>query len=560
MDNSLEDNSQVSSKLKSRTPSGTSHQFLFKDSRNIFSPERIEEGELRVRSGSVSELNFPSQTQSSIKLALTHTARRNSVSSIVQAVKNRASAKAEVRELSKHKQVLTPSNLIDQSDSENEVFHTPPATPSRIVIKKKNLKKSKGPVQSKWQVGVSHFFRNMKESEKNNIQAMETDDYIKKTDAHQPQSASEDNVQDQLSTTIPAPTSDMNTKDIVSEERKLVALAATAQEHIPDSEKPVVLDIRTVMKMFQKLQVDRQSDIKKEVEQFLSEQLESDAVKLSKIEEELKWSRRRERTMARAVQRVQDIALELATRVDNLEINNAKRCVTITGLMFDGKKDAVIMKIENFLYTDIGVAARVEDTYVINNSDPPTRVVVLMNQQDKFKILKNKSVLKDFDVHPPIYINEYNPPLVSERKKWEKELRKINDQQPDEQKKEVQLGANAMYVDGAQYDPKVIPPGPEDILDLSEKELDDILRIKIPNGPKVSQLNSEFKAYIICAESHQHIQDAYCKVRWIHAAARHIVCAYNLLGGAFYEKAGFCDDGEIGAGRRIFTAFTEEWN
>ena len=538
---------QCNERIKSRTPSGTDVQFVFRNSRNFFSPEKVDEenltGNLRERSGSLSECEIALNNKPSVKLALTHSARRNSASSIVETVKTRASAKAISRLAEKNKQTSNPT---DQSDSEVE-FHTPPATPNRALIKKKGSKKIKGPIQSKWQVGVNHFFRNMKDEDKNSDTSMLMDQDL--NDAPNQEEISVSKSTEDLRCDQPNESSTAECE--LTQQKRLIDLAVSAQKHIPDSEIPAVLDLQTVMKMFKKLQDNKSEDIDVKIQQHLKNLPQADAKTISNLEEELKWTRKKGRIMARTVQRMQDITLELASRIDNLEINNAKRCITITGYHTYGKKDAVIQQIEQFLSTDIGVPAMVEDTYIIGNSNPQTRVVVLMSQKDKHLILKNKSVLKDYDLQQPIYINDYQPPAAAERRRWEKELKSMNDKLPDDQRSDIQVGASAMYVDGAQYDPKVIPPGPEDILDLNDEQLESILKIKTPYGPKISQMNSEFKAYIICAENHQQVQDAYCRIRWIHAAARHIVCAYNLLQGPIYEKGGFCDDGEIGAGRRL---------
>ena len=548
-------NTNKGGEIKSRTPSGTNFQFEFRDTRSIFSPERVNNSRFRERSCSLSEISLPSCSQSTVKVAFAQSVRRNSinsVSSIVRAVKNRASAKA-ISHVSKQKQTVSGAILADQSDSDTEAFHTPPATPCRTVIKKKGVKKSKGPVQSKWQVGVSHFFRNMKGEDQSITHNMETEEHLNTEVQMEEEQTSQINQEKnniEVDTEIKVTQGNLSAATTI-QTQKILDLAATAQQHIPDTDIPAVLDIRTVMKMFKKIQDDKGDEIKKVIEEELQKRPKEDVTKLEQIEEELKWSRKRERIMARTVQRMHDITLELATKIDNLEINNAKRCITIAGFEVRGKKDAIIQQIERFLFDDLGVDAQVEDTYPLNTSSPPTRVVVLTNQKDKHRIMKSKSVLKDYELDQPIYINDFQPSALAERKRWEKELNKICDNLDGDQKSEIQISANHMFVDGAQQDPKVIPPGPEDILDLSEQDLDEILRIKIPSGPKVSQHNSEFKAYIICAENHQQIQQAYCKICWVHAAARHIVCAYNLLNGKSYEKIGFCDDGEVGAGRKI---------
>ena len=532
------------SALKSRTPSGTDCQYDFKNIRNIFSPERVdEESEL---TGNLSD------SQVCVRPCLRLDERRHStgtklsaISSIVQTVKNRTSAKAFALVKDQNKQT-------DQSDSETDAYHTPPATPKRIINKAKRLRKSKGPVHNSWQIGVNQFFK----KSKSNPRAMEDQNSINDS-VVQNEEQTEMNVDTEVNQAENAEIKSSTTNTEVKQhtEQDILRLAASAQEKIPDSEVPKFLDIRTVMKMFRELKQDSAAKPddgwKEKIDRFIEQHPKDQQSRFEKVYDELKWAKKRERIMARTVQRMQDITMELATKIDNLEINNAKRCIVISGLWIEGKKDSQIRQVEHFLYTDVGVDAQVEDTYPISQTNPPARVVVLLNQKDKHMIMKKKKILKDMQFEHPVYINDYQPAALNERRKWEQEILSLNESLPTDEQKTIKFTAGKIVLDGEVQDQPVIPPGPEDILDLSEEELDHILRIKVLSGPKIEQDSSEFKAYTIAVSSHQEVQEAYSKVRWVHAAARHIVCAYYLPEESIFEQKGYCDDGEIGAGRKV---------
>ena len=530
---------------KNRTPSGSDFQFAFKQIRNIFSPEKVEEESLCEQTGNLSD------SQVKVGPPLTLDKRRHSTgtrtSSIVQTVKNRATARAFTRVKDQCKQS-------DQSDSDTDAFHTPPATPKRIINKAKRLRRTKTPKHSAIQKSVNQYFKTSKE---NTMDKTANQDEVA---AEPPITDADSGARCESSMETDVKTTD---SDITSE-KELLAFAAEAQTKIPDAEIPEVLHIRTVMKMFKTLQQQKPSEQsqewKTEIDKFMTEDCKKNDERIVLLKEELQWSRKKERIMARTVQRLQDITTELAQRVENLEINNAKRCIVISGLYVSGKKDAVIRQIENFLFADVGVPVLIEDTYTINQYSPPSRVVVLMNQKDKHKIMQNKSNLNGLqnENQQPIYINDYQTSATNEKRKWEKEVRQFNDNLPSEKQKDVKFVAGNLVLDGEMQCNKVIPPGPEDILDLSEVELDKILRIRVLSGPKIEQESSEFKAYTIAVSTHQEVQEAYSKVRWVHAAARHIVCAYYLPDHQSpFEQQGYCDDGESGAGRRLLNMLVQ---
>ena len=57
----------------------------------------------------------------------------------------------------------------------------------------------------------------------------------------------------------------------------------------------------------------------------------------------------------------------------------------------------------------------------------------------------------------------------------------------------------------------------------------------------------------MAAGSYTHVEEAYLKIRLLHPAAKHVVCAYFLEGTEPHYDQDFCDDGEHGTGKHLLS-------
>ena len=98
---------------------------------------------------------------------------------------------------------------------------------------------------------------------------------------------------------------------------------------------------------------------------------------------------------------------------------------------------------------------------------------------------------------------------------------------------------------------KLEKPQPDDVLDLSEAEYDEVLKTPVSeNAVAITEKDSKFIAYTMPVQDYHNIRQGYLKIRIIHPKARHIVCAYNLSIDEMEDSNG-CDDQEPGAYRNI---------
>ena len=234
-----------------------------------------------------------------------------------------------------------------------------------------------------------------------------------------------------------------------------------------------------------------------------------------------------------------------------------QKAVTITGLqIFSKKKYEALLEIEQFLHTQVGVGATVEDYFKIGQNDKhdsnamPTVVVYFQTLQDKRDVLRFKSALRNRDsLYSKVYINDYKPSASLERHKRERQIVENNNKK--ENPLEIIYVRGAMRIQGEMYKAKVNPPTPKDIVDVDPDRISAILKCDLNCGGIVEQDKSIFQAYTAEVNTFQQIRDLYIKVRLMQPMARHIVCSYWIPGEEDHYNQNYCDDGEPGAGRML---------
>ena len=70
-------------------------------------------------------------------------------------------------------------------------------------------------------------------------------------------------------------------------------------------------------------------------------------------------------------------------------------------------------------------------------------------------------------------------------------------------------------------------------------------------GEQIKHNGSIFTAFSVPTNNHNIIDDAYMKLRLQYPGAKHIVCAFIILGMPRFQCEDFCDDGDTGMGRHL---------
>ena len=330
--------------------------------------------------------------------------------------------------------------------------------------------------------------------------------------------------------------------DIKGLEEKVEKILAKQDSQQPDGEE--------VEKHFGAL--EKKIEAKSDEEKFVK--LEK---KVSDILQEHLREKRKSKILSGTIQHLAQMIGDLTRKVEMLELNNNKKQLSISGLIVkDTKKNNLIAEVAAFLDYELGVSVPIEDAYVIgqgSQGSPPQIIFTLQTMADKFLILNNKESLKNVlnEYSSPMYINEVFPAEISERKRREREIRKINKTLDQDEKIDIEFEKGKMLLNGSIYEKKIHEPTPEEILDLQPQEFDRIFNLPLSKQVTIIEKDSSFIGYTAAVSTHKEIQDLYLKTRLINAKARHVVCAYNIIGDQFYTDCDGCDDQEPGATKRI---------
>ena len=242
---------------------------------------------------------------------------------------------------------------------------------------------------------------------------------------------------------------------------------------------------------------------------------------------------------------------DLTQRLENMELNNAKRMVIFSGLQPPStKKDDLVLFVEQFIHDYLQEQIQVEDAYCVglNNSV----VVEFQSARDRRLILQIKARLKEYRNNDgsKVYINEFTPLATQERKRRERDIKYAISTDPSMKNITVEYTRAGLTIQGKPYRKNIIPPTPKELVDLSVEEIDKLMKLKSLKSREFTQQGSVFRAYTIDAKAYQDVRDFYRKLKLVHPNSRHIPCAYILPNaGPSYESSDYHDDGEPGSGR-----------
>ena len=322
------------------------------------------------------------------------------------------------------------------------------------------------------------------------------------------------------------------------------------------SESATVVDVRTVLEMFNKLskKMDTES-IKKEIEEDVNRTMEIYDKKIKDLEKDVRNTNRRAKLMEDILSHNQQLMHDITKRLDGLELANARKMAILSGLSFSRKKNDRLKELNDFLYKELEVYTRIEDTYLLGDKENSPVVITFQTLEDKETVFAKKSNLKEIgkEMKKKIFLNHYLPTAENEKRKRERKIMADLKNSNEKNKPETEYGKEGLLIGKEPYRKKVEAPHPTELLKYTVEEIDEIMGKKVLKGPQIQMKDSTFIPYAIDTNSFGDIRDIYMKLRLVHAAARHIVCAYHLPGpdSQKHINSDFCDDQENGAGSVI---------
>ena len=327
------------------------------------------------------------------------------------------------------------------------------------------------------------------------------------------------------------------------------------------SDRPNSISVEMVWQMFK--EIKEQNVAKEQFNQQVLEQWKEECknvaadtvdikmkdLKVEKITKELLHYRHKTDVLTDICNSMATEIEDLSQRLENVELNNAKRSIIITGLrMQNVKKEDLADEVGAFIEEALGIQAIVESAYTMGENQPKPIVAELQTCAEKREILQAKGLLKGYKGRDKVYINEFLPIATQEKRKRERKvIATVHEQNEDA---EVQYTKAGLTVQGTPYRKAVRAPSPAELVNMSVQELDKILHIQLKRGPAIKKQGSIFYAFYSPATTHQQIRDIYKKLKMTQPNARHIPCAYSIPGPA-PNAQDYWDDGEPGSGRVI---------
>ena len=345
------------------------------------------------------------------------------------------------------------------------------------------------------------------------------------------------------------------------EEGEIAEKIRAAQDKQITEESVDVVDLRTVLSMFQgtkeriekieaQIKQESQKSITISKDQELQKSFDHYDKRMEEIMEQCKASNRKMNLMADILVYNQQVMDDLARRLDSVEISNAKRSAILTGLAFSKKKKYLIQQVKDLFLEVLDVDTEIEDAYTLGEKTAAPVVITFPTSIQKSEVFKQKGKLSTItgEKGVRIYLNDYLPSAINEKRAREREVIKQAKAENNGKEVDVEYTKSGIRVQGNLYKKAIIPPKPTDLLDLKVDDLNKILKTPTSKGPPINKNGNTFIGYGVDVSTFQQIRDVYLKLRLVHPKARHIVCAYNLpQHGPQYQD--YCDGQEYGTGR-----------
>ena len=347
-------------------------------------------------------------------------------------------------------------------------------------------------------------------------------------------------------------------KQIESEHKQI---DTTAQEPTPElftqtDSASQVMDVKLVVQMFKEIKAEINSGKIPDGEHRVTElekRQDQQAVKLCDLEISLKEERAKNEMMAGMLISMSEKAKEAERRLEMLELNSMKRSIVVTGINCEPKRDVCLNEIYSFLAEEVAVEVQIDDLFLPNWQSSSPMVITMATLDDKRQIFRNMKNIKGLvnEESKPYIFADYLPQQMNDQKRREREIYKVYDSRGPDSDVKVEWKSGRLQINQQAYKQTVSVPTPQMILNLATADIDELFRVTTLKGDKIQKGDSTFIAYICNTPSTQVIQQAYVKLKLIHADFASIMMGYKIAGINPHECEGYCDDGENGGGRML---------
>ena len=315
-----------------------------------------------------------------------------------------------------------------------------------------------------------------------------------------------------------------------------------------DKPDPETMDVCTVVKLLQQLQLDMKTEIASQISTGTSSEDQTRLASRVGVMEV------KERIMIETMSNMQDRINELQDKLHIIDSAAAKKMAILSGFYVNKNRGIARRQILTFFKSVMGIDVQMDDHYYIGNSQPREVIIIMATITDKKKIFHNISTIKDLvneDGKKYVFRDFYTTKFQQLKKRGQTVADFVGTMQPAEQDEVTPLVGNNILVGNKQYKTRVQPPDLTKVLQMPLHQLNKIMSIQVDRADTIEKDGNLFTAYSYEATEYQAIQDAYMKIRLNHPSARHIVCAWSIPGRKIYEANDYCDDEEHGIGKHI---------
>ena len=324
---------------------------------------------------------------------------------------------------------------------------------------------------------------------------------------------------------------------------------------------PKTMDIMTVLEMFKEIKIAlaenstrlEKVESQKESGRKSDEETSIDNPGLQSVHLEVQALKKRNRFLNGHLSRVTQEMRELQSRIEMMEINNAKRMLILTGHPITKKKGDGIRDLECFFDSKMSIQPAIEDFFFMNAADQSNVVITFQTVYDKKLVFQNMDKLKNPKVgkYKKYSFHDYYIPATNEKRRRERTVMQRFKQEEGAKQEDMEFGKGGLYFKNKLYQKLVPLPDPTSILKMQLPQVEGILAYKITKGKEERYEGNTFVPYAIDTTNPDEIKKAYLHVKLQHPSARHIVCAYRLPGYPQHEYNDYQDDGEFGAGEKL---------
>ena len=214
-------------------------------------------------------------------------------------------------------------------------------------------------------------------------------------------------------------------------------------------------------------------DLEENTDQKLNELTREYDERIQKLEGTVKEQRMKMHLLGELLCQRHQVTSDLGKRLDSIELCNARRSIVLTGITLNQKKQARTDEIQQFFKDVFDISPVIEDSYLIGKRTPRPAVITLDTYRDKSIIMNNKSILKQYQGEKgrSIFINDYVPQNLSEKKKRERDIIRT----AKAENVSAEYTNQGLKVGEELYKKMVEAPNPCDIMDLDLEDIDRIL-------------------------------------------------------------------------------------